>query len=109
MSVQASRWLCCASAASPPPRVSARPAAAGSGVAPGLEAAAQFPILQREIRSRRLIYLDNAASSQKPQAVLDAMSAYYAQVNSNVHRGVHTLAAEATDAYERARVQVGDE
>ena len=62
-----------------------------------------FPILQRQVFGRRLVYLDNAATSQKPQSVIDAISDYYSGYNSNVHRGVHTLAAEATAAYEEAR------
>jgi cysteine desulfurase/selenocysteine lyase len=65
-----------------------------------------FPVLQRQIYGRRLVYLDNAATSQKPQSVIDAISDYYSGYNSNVHRGVHTLAAEATAAYEGAREKV---
>ncbi|MEZ4712761.1 MAG: cysteine desulfurase [Caldilineaceae bacterium] len=70
------------------------------------ELAAQFPILRREVHGKRLVYLDNAASSQKPAAVLDAMERYYRQSNANVHRGVHTLSEEATALYEEARVRV---
>jgi len=66
----------------------------------------QFPILQRKIHDKRLIYLDNAASSQKPLAVIEALDSYYRQTNSNVHRGVHTLSEEATAAYENARLRV---
>jgi len=63
-----------------------------------------FPILRREVRPGvPLIYLDSAATSQKPRQVLDAMDDYYRQSNANIHRGVHTLAEEATAAYERAR------
>jgi len=65
-----------------------------------------FPILKREVNGKPLIYLDNAASSQKPQQVLDAMTDYYSQHHANVHRGVHTLASEATDLYEAAREKV---
>ena len=65
-----------------------------------------FPILRREIRGQPLVYLDSAATSQKPVQVLDAVDAYYRRSNANVHRGVHTLAAEATDLYENARVRV---
>ena len=66
-----------------------------------------FPILDREVRPGvPLIYLDNAATSQKPQAVLDAMRDYYEQHNANVHRGIHTLAEEATALYEGARDKV---
>jgi cysteine desulfurase/selenocysteine lyase len=66
-----------------------------------------FPILARQVNGRRLVYLDSAATSQKPLPVLAAMDDYYRQHNANVHRGVHTLAAEATELYERARTKVG--
>lgn len=62
-----------------------------------------FPTLQREINSSRLVYLDSAASSQTPRSVLDAMNAYYERSRSNVHRGVYRLAEEATDLYEGGR------
>ena len=66
-----------------------------------------FPLLDREVRPGvPLVYLDNAATSQKPQAVLDAMRDYYEQHNANVHRGIHTLAEEATALYEGARDKV---
>lgn len=66
-----------------------------------------FPILQRMLpNGRPLIYLDNAATSQKPQSVLDAMDDYYRRYNANVHRGVHTLSEEATAAFEAARTKV---
>lgn len=65
-----------------------------------------FPILNQQIHGKPLVYLDNAATSQKPQAVLDALEHYYKTDNSNVHRGVHTLSARATDAYEGARDKV---
>jgi cysteine desulfurase / selenocysteine lyase len=64
---------------------------------------ADFPILSREIHGRPLVYLDNAATTQKPQAVIDAMSHYYASDNANIHRGVHLLSESATEAYEAAR------
>jgi cysteine desulfurase/selenocysteine lyase len=67
---------------------------------------ADFPILQRRVHGLPLVYLDNAASSQKPQAVLDALTRYYEQTNANVHRGVHTLSEEATAQYEAARARV---
>ena len=67
---------------------------------------ADFPILTRQIHGRPLVYLDNAATSQKPEAVLRAMDDYYRRYNANVHRGVHTLAEEATEAYEQARRKV---
>ena len=63
----------------------------------------QFPILQREVNGHPLVYLDNAATTQKPQIVLDAMNDYYSQSNANVHRAVHTLAGEATEGYESCR------
>jgi len=62
-----------------------------------------FPLLERQVHGRRLVYLDSAATSQKPQSVLDAMTRYYETTNANVHRGVHALAEEATEAYESAR------
>ncbi len=63
-----------------------------------------FPILSRILPSgRKLVYLDNAATTQKPKVVINAMNHYYENINSNVHRAVHTLAGEATDAYENAR------
>ena len=65
-----------------------------------------FPILSREVAGKPLVYLDSAATSQKPQVVIDALSAYYSGINANVHRGVHTLSQEATDAYEGARAKV---
>lgn len=64
---------------------------------------ADFPILKREIHGRPLIYLDNAATSQTPQQVIDVIVDYYSRYNANIHRGVHTLSQEATDAYEEAR------
>ena len=64
---------------------------------------ADFPILSREIHGRPLVYLDNAATTQKPQAVIDAMSHYYASDNANIHRGVHLLSESATEDYEAAR------
>ena len=69
---------------------------------------AQFPILAREVHGRPLVYLDNAATTQKPQSVIDALSNYYATTNANIHRGLHTLAEEATAAYEGVRRQVAD-
>lgn len=64
---------------------------------------ADFPILQRQVQGRRLVYLDSAATSQKPRQVIQALVDFYEQSNSNVHRGVHTLSMEATDQYEAAR------
>jgi cysteine desulfurase / selenocysteine lyase len=67
---------------------------------------ADFPILGRRIGAHPLVYLDSAATSQKPRAVVDAVDAYYATSNANVHRGVHTLGNDATDAFEQARARV---
>lgn len=66
----------------------------------------QFPILHQEINGHPLVYLDSAASSQKPRSVIDAVNRYYELDNANVHRGVHTLGSRATDAYEGAREKV---
>ncbi|MDA2984142.1 MAG: aminotransferase class V-fold PLP-dependent enzyme, partial [Actinomycetota bacterium] len=66
----------------------------------------EFPTLQREVGSRRLVYLDSAATSQTPEVVLAAMERYYRYSRSNVHRGVYRLAEEATDAYEGARTAI---
>lgn len=64
---------------------------------------AQFPALHQQVRGQRLAYLDNAATSQKPQVVIDALRDYYTRDNSNVHRGAHALAERATEGYEAAR------
>lgn len=66
----------------------------------------QFPILDQEINGHPLVYLDNAASSQKPLAVIEAVADYYKWDNANVHRGIHTLGSKATEAYEGARAKV---
>ena len=65
-----------------------------------------FPILQRAVRDKPLVYLDSAATTQKPKQVLDALANYYAQQNANIHRGVYVLSAEATAAYDEARRKV---
>ena len=67
---------------------------------------ADFPILERRVREHRLVYLDNAATTQKPRAVLDALARHYDSGNANIHRGVYTLSEEATAAYDAARVKV---
>ncbi len=67
-----------------------------------------FPVLEREVHGKPLAYLDNAATSQKPRAVIDALIHYYSSYNANIHRGVHTLSEEATVAYEAARDKVRD-
>ncbi len=69
---------------------------------------AQFPILEREVHGNPLVYLDNAATTQKPQAVIDSLTSYYSTMNANIHRGLHTLAEEATAAYEGVRQQVAE-
>ncbi len=66
---------------------------------------AQFPILRQTVRGKPLVYLDNAATTQKPRAVIDAVRRYYEEDNANVHRGVHLLSERATRAYEEARVR----
>jgi cysteine desulfurase/selenocysteine lyase len=63
----------------------------------------QFPILSREVKGHRLVYFDNAATTQKPQEVIDALMDYYTRYNANIHRGIHTLAEEATAAFEATR------
>jgi cysteine desulfurase / selenocysteine lyase len=63
----------------------------------------QFPVLNREVKGRSLVYFDNAATSQKPQQVIDALVNYYTTYNANIHRGIHTLAEEATAAFEETR------
>ncbi len=81
----------------------------GSPVTPAFDVAAvreQFPILKREINGKPLVYLDSAASAQKPRAVIDAMIHSMEHSYSNVHRGLHTLANETTDAFEKARESV---
>jgi len=65
-----------------------------------------FPILQRSLHGKPLVYLDNAATTQKPQTVIDRLVRYYAEENANIHRGVHVLSVEATDAYDAARERV---
>ncbi len=65
-----------------------------------------FPILKRKVNGYPLVYLDNAATSQKPQQVIDCIVDYYSNYNANIHRGVHTLSQEATDAYEAARKKI---
>jgi cysteine desulfurase/selenocysteine lyase len=66
----------------------------------------QFPILNRIVKNKPLVYFDNAATTQKPQAVIDTISHYYSNYNANIHRGVHSLAEEATAAYEASRTAV---
>ncbi|QXP73285.1 cysteine desulfurase [Tenacibaculum sp. AHE15PA] len=70
------------------------------------EIRADFPILNREVHGKKLVYFDNGATSQTPQVVIDAIVDYYSNYNANIHRGVHTLSQEATDKYEEARLKV---
>ena len=65
-----------------------------------------FPILKREVNGKPLVYLDNAATSQTPQQVIDVIVDYYSNYNANIHRGVHALSQEATDKYEQARIKI---
>ena len=67
---------------------------------------ADFPILKRKVNGKPLVYFDNAATSQKPKIVIDAIVDYYSNYNANIHRGVHTLSQEATVAYEQAREKI---
>ncbi|GIL46753.1 hypothetical protein Vafri_3659 [Volvox africanus] len=77
-----------------------------SQLALGAPLRAEFPILDQQVNGRPLVYLDNAATSQKPRVVLNAMSRCYTEYNANVHRGVHALSAKATQEYEQAREKV---
>jgi cysteine desulfurase / selenocysteine lyase len=63
----------------------------------------EFPILNQQVNGRDLVYLDNAATNQKPKRVIDALVDYYTGYNANIHRGIHTLAEKATKAYEETR------
>lgn len=67
---------------------------------------ADFPILNRAVNGQPLVYFDNAATSQTPQQVIDVITDYYTRYNANIHRGVHSLSQEATDAYELARKKI---
>ncbi|HEX8598839.1 MAG TPA: cysteine desulfurase [Chloroflexia bacterium] len=93
-------------AAPPPP--SAAPAPEEQVAAVDWEKVrADFPILRRTLHDKRLAFLDSTATSQKPQAVLDAMDDYYRSTNANIHRGVYELSEVATDRYEKARARIG--
>ena len=70
------------------------------------QARQDFPILQRTVNGKPLVYLDNGASTQKPQSVIDTITRYYANENSNIHRGVHLLSVDATAAHEDARTKI---
>jgi cysteine desulfurase/selenocysteine lyase len=93
------------------PRTAVRSKSPGPAIpAAGAESVARwradFPLLREQVHGRPLVYLDNAATTQKPQAVLDAIAHFYGHDNANVHRGVHTLSQRATDAFEAARGKV---
>ena len=93
-------------AATAAPAVAGPAAASTSAPADRLDGArlrTDFPILDQEINGHRLVYLDSAATSQKPRAVIDAMDTYYREYNANVHRGIYTIGERATAAYEAAR------
>src|SRR3954452_4371270 len=87
----------------PPDRATAPVDARGPIDAASLRA--DFPILDQEVNGHRLVYLDSAATSQKPRAVIDALDAYYRHDNANVHRGIYALSERATAGYEGARVK----
>src|SRR3954451_627527 len=91
----------------PAPAAPVRPA--GPRTAPALDVQrvrADFPILQQQVHGRPLAYLDNAATTQKPRAVLEALRRYYEADNANIHRAVHELGQRATEAFEAARLKV---
>jgi cysteine desulfurase / selenocysteine lyase len=88
------------------PAVPVDPLGAGASVRDSLALRAQFPALQQEVHGRRLVWLDNGATTHKPQQVIDVVRHYYEWDNSNVHRSAHTLAARSTDAMDRARTTV---
>src|SRR5690606_41825486 len=69
---------------------------------------AQFPVLNRKVKSKPLVYFDNAATAQKPITVIQELTRYYEQYNANIHRGIHTLAEEATEAFEATRDAIKD-
>jgi cysteine desulfurase/selenocysteine lyase len=90
----------------PIPAAEAAPSAARIGNVPVETIRADFPILGEVVNGHRLVWFDNAATTQKPGAVIDRLTYYYSHENSNVHRGAHTLAARSTDAYEAARGKI---
>ena len=86
-----------------PPLQFGVPAPRGPGLIDVDAVRRDFPILRERVNGQPLAWFDNAATTQKPQSVIDALAHFYAHDNSNIHRGAHTLAARATDAYEHAR------
>jgi len=95
-----------ATAVPTPPAASGFAAAAAKGALVASDLARDFPILSRPVRGRRLVYLDNGATTQKPEAVIEAERRFYRESNANIHRGVHWLSQHATDLYEQARERV---
>jgi cysteine desulfurase/selenocysteine lyase len=95
-----------ATAVPTPPAASGPAAAAAKGALVASDLARDFPILSRPVRGRRLVYLDNGATTQKPEAVIEAERRFYRESNANIHRGVHWLSQHATDLYEQARERV---
>ncbi|MFO1299995.1 MAG: cysteine desulfurase [Burkholderiaceae bacterium] len=95
-----------ATAVPTPPAASGSAAAAAKGALVAADLARDFPILSRPVRGRRLVYLDNGATTQKPEAVIEAERRFYRESNANIHRGVHWLSQHATDLYEQARERV---
>jgi len=89
-----------------PAATSGSAAAAANGALVAADLARDFPILSRPVRGRRLVYLDNGATTQKPEAVIEAERRFYRESNANIHRGVHWLSQHATDLYEQARERV---
>ena len=67
-----------------------------------------FPTLDQKINGKQLVYLDNAATTQKPYTVIEAVDKYYKNTNSNIHRGVHTLSQKATEKYENTRLKIAN-
>ncbi len=95
-----------ATAVPTPPAASGSATAAAKGALVATDLARDFPILSRPVRGRRLVYLDNGATTQKPEAVIEAERRFYRESNANIHRGVHWLSQHATDLYEQARERV---
>ena len=95
-----------ATAASTPAASAGAAASAARGPLVAADLARDFPILSRPVRGKRLVYLDNGATTQKPEAVIEAERRFYRESNANIHRGVHWLSQHATDLYEQARERV---
>lgn len=95
-----------ATAVPAPHAASGSTTAAAKGALVAADLARDFPILSRPVRGRRLVYLDNGATTQKPEAVIEAERRFYRESNANIHRGVHWLSQHATDLYEQARERV---